>query len=116
MLEVEGDGGAEVPRDALAVEAMPSLRAVPRSSVQPISTPSCTIIRRAVGRPSPSKGREPEMRGRCGSSINDIDGGRTGLPKRSSAQDAPRAMDAPLIADNRCPISDAAMRSSNSTG
>ena len=55
MFEVAGEGGEEIPREALAVEAIPSLRPVPRSSVQPCNTPSFTITRRAVGRPSPSK-------------------------------------------------------------
>ena len=45
-------------RAADAVLSMPSLRAVARSSVQPCSTPSATIMRGAVASPSASKGRD----------------------------------------------------------
>ena len=50
------------PRAALPVLSIPSLRAVARSSTQPCSTPPCTSARRRVASPSPSNGRDPEMR------------------------------------------------------
>ena len=55
---------------------------VARSSVQPVSTPSATSARRAAGSPSPSNGREPEIRGRAGSSIRSSPAGSTALAER----------------------------------
>ena len=54
----EGEGGADTPRAAFPVDCSPSLRAVARSSVQPVSTPFSTIWRLCVGSPSASNGRE----------------------------------------------------------
>ena len=53
-----GEGADDMPRAADAVLSMPSLRAVARSSVQPCSTPSSTILRALVAKPSASKGRD----------------------------------------------------------
>ena len=47
-----------MPRDALAVLAMPSLRPVARSSVHPVKMPRSTMARRNVASPSASNGRE----------------------------------------------------------
>ena len=66
-----------LPRAAFPVLSRPSCRAVARSKVQPSSTPFSTTMRRFDGRPSPSNGRDPPMRGRKGSSIRDRWAGRT---------------------------------------
>ena len=57
-LVTPGEGGLPALRIALAVEAMPSLRPVARSSVQPCKMPSATIRRGAVASPSASNSRE----------------------------------------------------------
>ena len=87
-----------------------------RSSVQPCNTPSSTIFRGAVGRPSPSNGRDPVTLGRCGSSMIDKLGGKTSFSRLLRNHDPPRAIAAPFAAASRWVISEAEMRSSNKTG
>ncbi len=77
-LPVAGEGGPEVPRLALPVGAIPSLRALARSSTQPERMPPSTQARGTVSSPSASKGRAPAERGRSGSSVKLRAGGRTG--------------------------------------
>src|SRR6056300_826311 len=114
--QFDGLGPLETPRAAFAVEAIPNLRALAKSNVQPCNTPSRTISRRWVAKPSASNSRDPEMRGLCGSSTTDRCDGNTCLPKSAINHDDPRAIAAPFTADNKCPIKLDEMRSSNTTG
>ena len=116
MFQTLGEGALPVPRAALAVLFIPSLRALARSSVQPSSTPSRTMWRGAVGRPSASNGRDAEVRGRCGSSTIERCLGRTSSPRASRSHEEPRATIAPLTAASRWPTSVLEMRSSKRIG
>ena len=100
QVDVGGGGRGRRARAARGAggAGIPSLRAVARSSVQPVSMPFSTMARAAVGSPSASNGREPGMRGRSGSSITDRCAGSTCLPSTSRTQEAPRAMALPLTA------------------
>ena len=111
-----GDGGAEVPRDAFDVLCMSSLRALARSSVHPVKTPSSMIARRCVAKPSASNMRDEKARGRRGSSIREIPVGKTCSPSASRNQLDPRAIAAPFTAWLMCPTRLLEMRSSNRTG
>jgi hypothetical protein len=74
----------ELPREALPVLGMPSLRPAYESSRYVLSSPRSTTTLRRETRPSPSKAREPGALLMSGSSMMVTSGLETSVPSRST--------------------------------
>ena len=101
IFQLLGVGIPPIPLVAFPVDFRSNFRLEDRSVVQSHKIPLSTIFLILVSKPSASKGRLPETRCLCGSSLIERFSGKTIDPLLFSSHEVPLATAAPFVADSK---------------